>query len=504
MTATAVTNIATFLWATAERDGAATALVDGADTLPYAALRLRAAGVASRLRQLGVARGDRVAVFLERSPDAVACFFGILAAGNIAIVVNERLRPRQIEHILGNCGASLLLTSAEMLARQPRALETSARVTDIAHVLCDASDSPQARADSDAAVIIYTSGTTGLPKGVALTHANLSIGVGIVARYLGLRADDRVASLLSLSTVYGINQLLSSVTVGAALLLERSPLAAEIVADLRALGVTVMAGVPPLWLQLLAVPDFRDQPIATLRQMQNAGGHLPTEATRRLRRAQPHSQIILQYGMTEVIRTTYLPAEEVDRRPDSMGRPMPGVEVLVVRDDGTLCAPGEVGELVHCGPTVAAGYWNDPEATARVFRPHPLRPGSGERVVFSGDMVRRDGEGFLYFVSRRDRMIKTMGYRVGPDEVGDVLHASGEILETVVTSQPDPERGEVIVAFVVLRPGGSVDRLARYCRAELPAYMLPSRITPREQLPRLASGKYDIPALLGQPAEPSS
>ena len=501
MTPTTTTNLAALLWAAAERDGAATALVDGPVTVRYGGLRLRAAGIASRLRQLSVAPGDRVAVFLERGPDAVACVFGILAAGGISIVINERLRPRQIEHVLANSGASLLLTARDMLARQPRSLETRARITDVADVLCDGSDSPLPRTEADPAVIIYTSGTTGLPKGVVLTHANLSTGVGIVARYLGLRADDRVASLLSLSTVYGINQLLSSVTVGATLLLERSPLASQIVADLRAQDVTVMAGVPPLWLQLLSVPDFRDRPIPTLRQMQNAGGHLPTEAARRLRQAQPQSDLILQYGMTEVIRTTYLSPAEVDRRPDSMGRPMPGIEVLVVRDDGTLCAPGEIGELVHCGPTVAAGYWNNPDATARVFRPHPLRPESGERAVYSGDMVRRDAEGFLYFVSRRDRMIKTMGFRVGPDEVADVLHASGEIVEAVVTSEPDSGRGEAIVAYVVLRPGGSVERLTRYCRAELPPYMLPSRIMPRDDLPRLPSGKYDVPALKEQSAE---
>jgi amino acid adenylation domain-containing protein len=478
--------------------------VDGTDTVSYGALSERTAGVAARLAELGVAPGDRVAVFLERNPDAVACIFGILAAGGISIVINERQRPRQVEHILGNSGAVVLISSTDMLSRQPRALETAARVMNVREVMETTElgeGRPVPREKSDPAIIIYTSGTTGLPKGVTHTHGNLAVGVATCVRYLGLRADDRTASLLSLSTVYGLNQLLSSVTVGGRLLLQRSPLAAQIVADLRAQDVTVMAGVPPLWLQLLSVPDFRDNPIPTLRQMQNAGGHLPAEAARRLRRAQPQSDLILQYGMTEVIRTTFLPPAEVDRRPDCMGRPMPGIEVLVVRDDGTLCEPDEVGELVHCGPTVAAGYWGDAEATARIFRPHPLRPESGERVVFSGDMVRRDKDGFLYFVSRRDRLMKSMGHRIGPDEVGDVLHASGEIQEVVVASEPDPERGERIVAWVVLRPAGSVQRLTRYCRAELPPYMQPSRIEPREQLPRLPSGKYDLPALKGQPAE---
>jgi amino acid adenylation domain-containing protein len=500
MSPAAPETIATLLWSAAERDPTAVALVDGSDTVSYGALASRAAAIASALRDLGISPGDRVAIFLERSPDAVACIFGVLAAGAVSIVINERQRPRHIEFVLGNSGAGMLISATDMLTRQPRALETATRVVDVAGIPSDGELEPVPRGPGDPAVIIYTSGTTGLPKGVTHTQGNLSIGIATCVRYLGLRPDDRTASLLSLSTVYGLNQLLSSVTVGGTLLLQRSPLAAQIVADLRSQEVTVMAGVPPLWLQLLAVPDFRARPIPTLRQMQNAGGHLPAEAARRLRKAQPQADLILQYGMTEVIRTTFLPPNEVDRRPDCMGKPMPGIEVLVVRDDGTPCDIGEVGELVHCGPTVAAGYWGDPEATARVFRPHPVRPDSGQRAVFSGDMVRWDKDGFLYFVSRRDRMIKSMGYRVGPDEIGDVLHASGEILETVVASEPDPERGERIVAWVVLRPGGSVQRLTRFCRAELPPYMQPTRIEAREHLPRLPSGKYDLPALLGQAA----
>ncbi len=493
-------SLASWLWAAAERRPDAPALADASGSVTYRALAARAAGVATHLREVGASPGDRVAIFLERSPEAVACIFGALAAGMVAVVLNERQRPRQIEHILDNSGAAFLISSAPMLDRQPRALETAARMLDVAGLPPEGDAVPASRAADDPAVIIYTSGTTGLPKGVTHTHGTLTVGVETCVRYLGLRADDRTASLLSLSTVYGLNQLLSSVRVGGTLLLQRSPLAAQVVGDLRAAGVTVMAGVPPLWLQLLAVPDFRDNPIATLRQMQNAGGHLPAEAARRLRRAQPQASLFLQYGMTEVIRTTFLPPDQVDRRPDCMGLPMPGIEVVVVREDGTPCASGEVGELVHCGATVATGYWRDPEGTARVFRPHPLRPESDERVVFSGDMVRRDKDGYLYFVSRRDRMMKSMGYRVGPDEVGDVLHASGEILEAVVASEPDPERGERIVAWVVLRPGGSVQRLSRFCRAELPPYMQPSRIDARDQLPRLPSGKYDLPALKGQPA----
>jgi acyl-CoA synthetase (AMP-forming)/AMP-acid ligase II len=203
------------------------------------------------------------------------------------------------------------------------------------------------------------------------------------------------------------------------------------------------------------------------------------------------------YGLTEAFRATYLPPEEVDRRPDSIGQAIPGAEILVLRDDLTPCAVDEVGELVQRGPTVAAGYWNDPEATARVFRPNPLRPSGApdpERVVFSGDLVRRDADGFLHFVARRDRLIKTLGHRVSPDEVAEVLHASGEITEGVVDAEPDDDLTERIVAYVMLAPGGSLERLQAFCRRELPRYMQPRRIEVRDTLPRTSSGKHDVRA----------
>jgi acyl-CoA synthetase (AMP-forming)/AMP-acid ligase II len=204
------------------------------------------------------------------------------------------------------------------------------------------------------------------------------------------------------------------------------------------------------------------------------------------------------YGLTEALRSTYLAPEEVDRRPDSIGRAIPGAEIFVVRDDGTVAPPGEVGELVQRGPTVTLGYWKDPELTARVFRPHPFRPvgaPDAERVVYSGDLVRRDEDGFLYFVSRKDRIIKTMGFRVGPDEVADVLLASGEVAEAAVMGEADPQWGERIVAHVVLVGGGSVERLKAYCGRELPRHLQPARFEVRQAMPLLPSGKHDVAAL---------
>jgi acyl-CoA synthetase (AMP-forming)/AMP-acid ligase II len=289
------------------------------------------------------------------------------------------------------------------------------------------------------------------------------------------------------------------VLTGATLLVERSPVPQQIVASLRTFQATVLAGVPPLWLQLLATEAFRHE-LPHLRVMTNSGGRLPVEAVRTLRRSHPSARLFLMYGLTEAFRSTYLPPEEADAHPDAIGQAIPGAEILVVREDGTACDPGEVGELVHRGPTVALGYWNDPEATAKVFRPHPLRPAGApdaERVVFSGDLVRREADGWLYYVARRDRMIKTLGYRVSPDEVAEALYASGQVVEGIVGAEPDTERGERIVAYVVLKPEGTLERLEEFCRAELPRYMQPSRIEVRPELPRTSSGKHDIRAASG-------
>jgi acyl-CoA synthetase (AMP-forming)/AMP-acid ligase II len=487
-------NIASLLADTSSRHGARVAMIDRGRTITYEELAGHAGGVAAALRDAGAAPGDRVAIFLERGHEAMAAYFGALAAGCIATFVNERLRPRQIEHVLRHTSARVLVTSRDMLGRQHRPLETDALVLEAGALPARGALDPHPVGVGQVAQLIYTSGSTGLPKGVAFTHEALWLGSAAVARYLALESDDRLASLLPFSSVYGLNQLLGAAHVGAALVIERSPVPQQIVSQLRDTGTTVLAAVPPLWLQLLGAPAFAE-PIPTLRILQNAGGHLPTEAVRRIRAAQPHARLFLQYGMTETFRSTYLDPGELAARPGSMGKAVPGGEVLVLREDLSECAPDEVGELVFRAPWIAAGYWNDTEATGHVFRTLAAPDGAEQRVVFSGDMVRRDHEGFLYFVARRDRLIKSLGFRIGPDEIVDVLFASGEINEATVFTEDDAQRGERVVASVVLAPGGSAERLRRFCGAELPRHMQPSRIDVRAELPRLPSGKYDLSAL---------
>jgi acyl-CoA synthetase (AMP-forming)/AMP-acid ligase II len=492
-------NLATLLWDTADSHHDSVAIIGRDDAINFEQLRARSAAFAATLTACAVQPGDRVAIFLERSADAAAAIFGVYAVGAIAVVINERHRPRQIEHILNHAEASVLVTSSSMLDRQHRDLETTARVVELGEVPVAATYTPVRRISPDGAQIIYTSGSTGLPKGVIFTNGALRAGITAVASYLGLRHDDRVAALLPFSSVYGINQVLTAVAVRASVVIERSPVPHDVVTNLVAHGTTVLAAVPPLWNQLLGVPAFNDGILRGLRIAQNAGGHLPAEAVKRVRAALPATRLFLQYGMTETFRGTYLPPEEIDTRPGSMGRAMPDTEIMVVDEDGRPAADGEIGEIVHRGPTIALGYWKDPDATSRTFRPNPLRPEGtplGERVVYSGDMARRDADGYLYYVGRRDRVIKTMGFRIGPDEIADILYASGQVHETVIVAEPDPDRGQRIIAHIVLRQDGTLDRLKRFCRAELPEYAQPAGYVERNEIPRLPSGKYDVDALI--------
>jgi amino acid adenylation domain-containing protein len=492
-------NLAELLWQLDPARDDHPAVVDGESTTTYGELRSRAAAVAAALEEAGVAPSDRVAILLDRGADAVAAIFGSSAVGGVTVSISDRLRPRQVEYMLDHSGAKVLITSPSLLSRLPRKLDTRALVLDVAQLTAGtAAYRPVLRLVGDAAQIVYTSGSTGLPKGVVHGHGSLRAGIASVAQYLGLSADDRVASLLPFSSVYGLNQLLCSVALGSTLVVERSPIANEVAATLRAQGVTVLAAVPPLWLQLLRAPTFYETPIESLRLLQNAGGHLPVPAVRGLRHAQPQARLFLQYGQTETFRGSFLTPEEVDQRPNSIGHAVPGSEIYVLREDTTQCDPGEVGELVQRGPAIALGYWNNPLATERTFRVNPIRPVGTpdvERVVFTGDMVRRDEAGYLYYVGRKDHLIKTLGFRVGPDEILDVLYASGQILEGVITTESDDTRGERIIASVSLAEDGDLQALTRFCRMELPPHMVPGRIVVHAELPRMPGGKFDMVAI---------
>jgi acyl-CoA synthetase (AMP-forming)/AMP-acid ligase II len=352
----------------------------------------------------------------------------------------------------------------------------------------------------DLAMIIYTSGSTGMPKGIMLSHEGLVAGAQTVADYLDLSERDVLISLLPFTFDYGLNQLLTSLLVGGTLVVQRSMLPADICRTLARERVTGMAGVPLLWLQLAERwSPFLQTQLPDLRYMTNSGGTFPRRLIEPFRRAHPRASLYLMYGLTEAFRSTFLPPQEVETRPESIGRAIPNVEILVVDEQGRACAADQAGELVHRGAHVALGYWRDPEATARVFRPHPLQEagcGAVETVVFSGDVVRRDAEGYLYFVGRRDQMIKSMGVRVSPEEVEHYLQASGLLSAVAVFAVPRDEQPAIVAAVQPSEPESfRVELLEAFCAREMPEYMRPAVIWSVSEMPRTSSGKPDRPRL---------
>ena len=476
------------------------AVVDGEHTCTYEVLADRARRMAGRLCQRGIQTGDRVAIYLDKSLSSVVALYGTWTAGAIAVPVNEGLRTRQLEHVVRHSGARIVVSHPRNLARIAPAALADAAFLHADDELEDPLWQPHEREGGrEPAALLYTSGSTGLPKGILVSHENLLAGTRIVAGYLEIQEDDRILAVLPLSFDYGLNQLLTAIDRGATLFLQRSPLPGDIHRALVRHRITGLAGVPPLWIQLLGgrSPLNQDR-LPDLRYITNSGGVFPTDLVAHCRRLLPATRLYLMYGLSEAFRSTYLPPDELDRRPGSMGRAMPETEIYVLDERGRPCAPDEVGELVHAGPTVALGYWRDPEATAAVFRESPLAPpGSSERVVYSGDLVRSDDDGYLYFVGRRDQLIKCQGFRVSPDEVEETLHSSGLLAEVAVCGIPDPNLGQAIVAHVVPRDPAAFteESLLGFCRREMPAYMVPRAVRTHVSLPRTPSGKLDRKAL---------
>lgn len=497
-------NLAWLLVGAAERHSGRHAFVQGQSAVTWAEVRARAATVASMLQSRGVEPGDRVATLVSQGADAAAAIFGGLAAGAIVVPLNEAYRAPQVDHALADCAVRCLVTTTNLVeALGPGRIGPTdqLRLDEVAPAPVPGDLEPADRAAGDPALILYTSGSTGRPRGVVHSHGGLGWAARTITGYLGLTAEDRIAALLPFSFVYGLSQLLSALCTGARLVVARSPLAQDWVAALDQAGVTVLAGVPPIWAQILKVAVPNGELLSKLRVLTNAGGALPVEHVRLIRQRFPEARLFLMYGLTEVFRSTFLAPEEVGRRPSSIGRAVPGSEVRILRDDGTPCGPDEVGEIVHRGPSVALGYWNDPEGTALVFRPVPWPTpdaAAGERVVFSGDLGKRDDEGFLYHVGRRDRQLKTLGYRLSPEEVAFALVSSGHAAEAVVTGVPDPVRGTALVAHVVLAGGSTLDELRAAAGRDLPSYMQPVRYRVWPDLPRGPTGKYDL-AVLDEP-----
>ncbi|MDR2878184.1 MAG: acyl-CoA ligase (AMP-forming), exosortase A system-associated [Chromatiales bacterium] len=485
----------------------------------YAELATAIQHNAARLREAGLLREQRVAIYLDKRLETVHALFGTMLAGGVAVPLNPLLRPPQVMHVLQDCAASILITSsdrfsllAETLAncaslRAVLLIDSAAEHTSLRIELWNAGSMPAASVifpriiDSDMAAILYTSGSTGRPKGVVLSHRNIVAGARSVATYLENTADDRILAALPLSFDYGLNQLTSAFHAGASVVLLDYLMPRDIIDALAREHITGLAAVPPLWIRL-ARCEWPEQATRTLRYATSSGGVMPSQTLATLRAQLARTRFFMMYGLTEAFRSTYLPPEDIDRKPGSIGKAIPNAQIMVVHEDGSLCAPNEPGELVHRGSLVALGYWNDPATTAERFRPAPDQAAGlplAEIAVWSGDTVRMDEDGYLYFLGRRDEMIKTSGYRVSPNEIEEALYATGLIAEVAAIGIPHPVLGEAIV--VVAMPTSSStaelsDELMKALRPRLPSYMLPAHIALcADPLPRSANGKIDRHAL---------
>ena len=496
------------------------ALVHGEIRLTYDQVADKVGGIAQGLQAIGHQRGERVGVYLDPSVAQVLAIFGVSQAGGVFVPINHLLMPEQVAHIARDCGMTGIITSSTKLGTLQTIL---GQIPSMKFIVVDGDGVPNVsirtvrfseftvgfvprkwtdcNIEKDLVGILYTSGSTGKPKGVMLTHAQIIAGASIVSDYLEITDKDRILAVLPFSFDAGLNQLTTSFQQGGTLVLINFVFAREIVQMLGKERVTGLAGVPTLW-TLLSQPNsgLEKASLPHLRYITNTGGAMPQPVLAILRKVLPATNIVLMYGLTEAFRSTYLPPQELDRRPTSMGKAIPNTEILVVDEHGKLCKPGEVGELVHRGPTVSMGYWGQPELTAKALRPHPTLPlelGGEEKVCYSGDLVKMDEDGFLYFVGRRDTMIKSSGFRISPTEVEEALFSFGKLRGVAVIGVPDPVLGQSIKAFAVVKEGIEVEpeALVAHCSERLPRFMVPKCVELVPELPKTTSGKVDYPAL---------
>ncbi len=473
------------------------------ETIDFAGLELRTGRLAAWLQGQCPVAGTRVASWLPKGALGAILPLAAARAGLVYVPVNPLLKRVQVGHILADSGAILLITQASRAKLlEPGDLPDGLALVEDGDAIAAMEDEGQVGLPpSDAAPdtlceILYTSGSTGRPKGVMLSHANLMLGAEAVADYLGIRPDDRTLCVLPFSFDYGQNQLFSTWAGGGCAVPFDYLLPRDVAKAVAAQRITTLAGVPPLWVQLLDV-EWPVEAAGMLRRLTNSGGALSRPLVRRLRERFAAADLYAMYGLTEAFRSTYLPPALIDSHPDSMGRAIPHAEVLVVRPDGSLTDADEPGELVHCGPLVAQGYWQDAERTAERFRPAPAISRYGGMAVWSGDTVRRDEDGLLFFVGRDDAMIKSAGNRISPTEIEEAAASVPGIVEAVALGLPDERLGQAIRLYVSVsgEEAELVAALQASLRRDLPNFMQPREILALPELPRNPNGKLDRVAL---------
>jgi long-chain acyl-CoA synthetase len=500
-----------FLEQSADRLPDKTALVCDGRRLSYREIEGLANQIAHALIDLGVQRGDRVVIFLQNSVETVTGIFGILKAGATFVVVNPTTKREKFLYILNNCRAAALITDTRTdlsgLVGATGGLVPSLRGC----LLCGNGAAPAAggavrcvsfqtvaenfpatrpaaqNVDLDLACLIYTSGTTGDPKGVMSDHSNVAFATSSIIEYLGNVESDVVINVLPLSFDYGLYQLLMTFKFGGTLVLERSFVyPAAVLKRIEQEKVTGFPGVPTLYALLLPM-DLSAFDLSRLRYLTNTAAALPVSHIEALRKKFPHVTMFSMYGLTETKRTLYLPPAELDRRPGSVGRPIPGTEAWIEDEAGHRLGAGKIGELVVRGRHVMRGYWESPELTAKRYR---LDPATGDRLCYTNDLFRTDEDGFFYFVSRKDDIIKSRGEKVAPKEVESVIHGIASVREVAVIGVVDPVLGQAIKAFVVTSDSTLTEKaVLAHCRAQLEDYMVPKLVEFRNELPKTSTGK---------------
>ncbi|KMS59680.1 AMP-binding protein [Novosphingobium barchaimii LL02] len=484
-------------------DGDALVLREG--VLSWKDLRSRVSRLAAWLAREVPEKGARVATWAAKGE--LTCLMPLAAAraGLVHVPVNPLLKHAQVAHILGDSGSVLLIaTPARLSTLNAADVPGGCRLLGEGEALQTAADLggdmlPSEADPDDLAAILYTSGSTGRPKGVMLSHANMWLGAQSVADYLGLAADDRTLAVLPLSFDYGQNQLLSTWFAGGCVIPLDYLMPRDVVKAAGRHGVTTLAAVPPLWVQVCEL-DWPAETAAKLRRLTNSGGALTVDLVRRLRALFPQARLFPMYGLTEAFRSTYLDPDLVDSHPTSMGKAIPHAEILVINDLGEVAEDGQEGELVHCGPLVAQGYWQDAARTAERYRPAPAASRYGGIAVWSGDRVKRAADGLLYFVGRRDAMIKSAGNRISPQEIEEAALGTGLVAEAVALGVADERLGQAVHLVVRAAPSSldASEELPRKLMQELPNFMQPKVIHWRDAMPIGPNGKIDRTGLAAQ------
>ncbi len=474
----------------ANRDPDRRLLLDGESSLTYGQVHREALGIGTFLRSFGIERGDRVGILMGKSHRQALAQLGALAAEAVMVPISDLLKPDQAQHIIDDCGVKAVIVDANKIDRL-------GSYADSAKIIPVSSDgfaildgirkiglverAPEI-IGQDTAAIIYTSGSTGMPKGIVVSHRNLWDGARIVSSYLGLSSDDRLAQVLSLNFDYGLNQLFCAIHVGAELHFTTFHFPKDLFSFLETHNITTLALMPVFLSRLFDArffqPSFAEN-ISTLKRITTSGGRVPTHVTATIRATFPNTDLYLMYGLTEAFRSTFLPPDQVDKRPNSIGTAIPDVRIMVLDENGHECAADQPGELVHRGGVITKGYWNAPEETVKRYRSMEDSSGNSEMVIYSGDLVKRDSEGYLYFISRLDKMIKTSGHRVSPEEIERVAETIGAIDHAVVFGVEHEVLGEEIVLVCILKeehaPPDEVE-IKSYLRQKLAAYMIPHKI----------------------------